>query len=79
MVTLYLLRTAALLTNNITAASRPTNAATVYQKDDYARYIPTEPVVSAVDINVCRVQTFPAVQDVVTAASGIPVVYHVPS
>jgi len=65
--------------NNFTAASRPANATTVYQKDEFGRFVPNEPVVSAVDINVCRVQTFPAVQGVITAVPGHPVMYHVPS
>ena len=52
--------------NNFAAASVPAKAETVYRKDEYGRFIPIEPVVSAVDINVCRVQTVPAVQGLVT-------------
>ena len=65
--------------NNFTAASGPASATTVYQKDGFGRFVPIGPVVSAVDNNVCRMQAFPVVQGVVSAAPGFPVVYHVPS
>ena len=61
------------------AASRPASAATVYQTDGFGRIVPVGSVVSTVDNNVFSMHAFPAVQGVVSAASGVPVVYHVPS
>ena len=53
----------------------------MYHKDEFGRFVslPIGPVVSAVDNNVFPMQAFPAVQDVVSVASGVPVGHHVPS
>ena len=65
--------------NNYTATSNPVNATTVYRQDEYGRFIPIEPIVSAVDISVCRAQTLSGVPNVATAISGTPVGHHAPS
>ena len=62
--------------NKYTAASNPANATTVYRRDEYGRFVPIEPIVSAIDVSVCRVQTLAGVQNVATAISGAPFEHH---